>query len=99
MRYRRTAFAWSLVLCVALALALAPLALAQKGKAQSTEKVNLNTATAEQLQTLPGIGPAMAKRVLEYRAKIGKFTKVEEILNVKGFGEKRFQKIKDRLLF
>lgn len=96
MKYRRTAFAWSLVLCIALSLA--PLALAQKGKAQSTEKVNLNTATAEQLQTLPGIGPAMAKRVLEYRAKVGKFTKVEEILNVKGFGEKRFQKIKDRLL-
>jgi len=96
MKYRRTVFAWSLVLC--LALVLAPLALAQKGKAQLTEKVNLNTATAEQLQTLPGVGPAMAKRILEYRAKVGKFTKVEEILNVKGIGEKRFQKIKDRLL-
>jgi len=96
MKSSRMAFAWSLVLC--LALSLAPLALAQKGKALSTEKVNLNTATVEQLQTLPGIGPAMAKRVLEYRTKVGKFTKIEEILNVKGFGEKRFQKIKDRLL-
>ena len=96
MKHRRMVFAWSLVLCIALSLA--PLALAQKGKIVSTEKVNLNTATAEQLQTLPGVGPAMAKRVLEYRAKVGKFTKIEEILNVKGFGEKRFQKIKDRLL-
>ena len=96
MKYRRQAFVWSLILCVALALA--PVALAQKGKAQLTDKVNLNTATAEQLQTLPGVGPAMAKRILEYRAKVGKFTKVEEILNVKGIGEKRFQKIKDRLL-
>jgi len=96
MRYKRMAFALSLILCITLSLA--PLALAQKGKAQSTEKVNLNTATAEQLQTLPGIGPAMAKRVLEYRAKVGKFTKIEELLNVKGIGEKRFQKIKDRLL-
>ena len=96
MKYGKKVLAWSLVLC--LALSLAPMAWAQKGKAVSTEKVNLNTASAEQLQTLPGVGPAMAKRVLDYRAKVGKFTKIEEILNVKGFGEKRFQKIKDRLL-
>lgn len=97
MKYRRTVFAWSVALCVALAVVPA-LALPQKGKVVSTEKVNLNTATAEQLQTLPGIGPAMARRVLEYRTKIGKFGKIEEILNVKGFGEKRFQRMKDRLV-
>ena len=96
MKYKTIVLAFSLVVC--LGLALAPAALAQKGKAVSNEKVNLNTATSEQLQTLPGVGPAMAKRVLEYRAKVGKFTKVEEILNVKGFGEKNFQKLKDRLL-
>jgi competence protein ComEA len=50
------------------------------------------------LETLPGIGPATAKKVLEYRAKIGKFTKIEELINVKGIGEKKFLKIKDRLL-
>jgi len=89
--------AWALILC--LGLILTPVtALAQKGKAASTEKVNLNTATIEQLQTLPGIGPAMAKRVIEYRTKVGKFNKIEEIINVKGIGEKKFQKIKDRLL-
>jgi competence protein ComEA len=78
---------------------LTPVAvLAQKGKAASTEKVNLNTATLEQLQTLPGIGPAMAKRVIEYRSKVGKFNKIEEIINVKGIGEKKFQKIKERLV-
>jgi competence protein ComEA len=89
--------AWALILC--LGLILTPVtALAQKGKAASTEKVNLNTATIEQLQTLPGIGPAMAKRVIEYRTKVGKFSKIEEIINVKGIGEKKFQKIKDRLL-
>lgn len=88
---------WALILC--LGLILTPVtALAQKGKAASTEKVNLNTATIEQLQTLPGIGPAMAKRVIEYRTKVGKFNKIEEIINVKGIGEKKFQKIKDRLL-
>jgi len=93
MKYRHSVLA----LCLILSLALAPLASAQNGKPQSTEKVNLNTATVEQLQTLPGIGPAMAKRVLEYRTKVGKFTKIEEILNVKGIGEKRFQQMKDRL--
>ncbi len=97
MRSKRTLVAWAVLLC--LGLMLAPVTvMAQKGKATSTEKVNLNTATAEQLQTLPGIGPAMAKRVIEYRTKVGKFTKIEELINVKGIGEKRFQKIKDRLV-
>ncbi len=97
MRSKRTFVVWAVLLC--LGLMLAPVAvMAQKGKASSTEKVNLNTATAEQLQTLPGIGPAMAKRVIEYRTKVGKFTKIEELINVKGVGEKRFQKIKDRLV-
>jgi competence protein ComEA len=72
--------------------------LAQKAKPPSTEKVNLNNATEDQLQTLPGVGPAMAKRIVEYRNKNGKFTKVEDILNVKGIGEKKFQRMKDRLV-
>jgi competence protein ComEA len=97
MRSRRTQVCWALVLAIGLLLAPAA-AVAQKGKAASTEKVNLNTATAEQLQTLPGIGPAMAKRVIEYRTKVGKFNKIEELLNVKGIGEKRFQQMKDRLI-
>ena len=97
MRSKRMYIAWALFLC--LGLMLAPVTvLAQKGKAASTEKINLNTATPEQLQTLPGIGPAMAKRVIEYRTKVGKFNKIEELINVKGIGEKRFQRIKDRLV-
>jgi competence protein ComEA len=97
MRSRKMQLAWIFLVC--LGLALTPVsALAQKGKAASAEKVNLNTATVEQLQTLPGVGPAMAKKILEHRSKIGKFTKVDELLNVKGIGEKKFQKIKDRLI-
>ena len=101
MKLRRTNLAWAALIC--LSLALAPLsALAQQSKASpkavSTEKINLNTATAEQLQTLPGVGPSIAKRILDHRAKNGKFNKVEEILNVKGIGEKKFQKMKDRLV-
>jgi comEA protein len=90
----------SLMLFLCLGLAIGPLSLqAQQSGAQkvSAEKVNLNTATAEQLQALPGIGPAAAKNILEYRKKAGKFNRIEEIINVKGIGEKKFLKIKDRL--
>jgi len=97
MRSRIMKLAWICLVC--LGLTLTPVsALAQKGKAASTEKVNLNTASIEQLQTLPGVGPAIAKKILEHRSKIGKFAKIEELLNVKGIGEKKFQKMKDRLV-
>jgi competence protein ComEA len=56
--------------------------------------VNLNTATQAQLETLPGIGAATAKRILEYRQKSGGFKKIEELMNVKGIGEKSFLKLK-----
>jgi len=97
MNMRNLQTAWALLLCLSLILTPAS-AWAQKGKAPAENKVNLNTATVEQLQTLPGIGVATAQRILELRSKVGKFTKIEEILNVKGIGEKKFQKIKDRLI-
>jgi competence protein ComEA len=56
--------------------------------------VNLNTATIEQLEELPGVGRATAQRILEYRQKNGNFTKVEQLMNVKGIGEKSFLKLK-----
>jgi competence protein ComEA len=71
--------------------------LAQKSGGVPSEKINLNSATSEQLQSIAGIGPATAKNILEYRTKVGKFNKIEEVINVKGIGEKKFQKIKDRL--
>ena len=96
MRSKKMKIACALMLC--LGLLLTPVSiLAQKSKAASTEKVNLNTATAEQLETLPGIGPATAKSIIELRTKVGKFNKIEEIINVKGIGEKKFLKIRDRL--
>ncbi len=96
MKLRRMRPAWAILLCIGLAIA--PIAaLAQQGGASSNEKINLNTATLEQLQTLPGVGPAIAKNIVEYRTKVGKFAKIEDILNVKGIGEKKFQRMKDRL--
>jgi comEA protein len=60
----------------------------------ATAVVNLNTATAAQLEELPGIGPATARRIIEYREKIGGFKKIEELMNVRGIGEKSFLKLR-----
>ena len=56
--------------------------------------LNLNAATEAQLEALPGIGPATATRIVEYRKKNGGFKKVEDLMNVKGIGEKSFLKLK-----
>jgi competence protein ComEA len=98
MRSKRETLIWACLLCLGIALAPATMLAQQTAKSPAVEKVNLNTANAEQLQTLPGVGPAMAKSIIEYRSKAGKFGKIEDILNVKGMGEKKFQKIKDRLV-
>lgn len=73
-------------------------AAAPAAGAQATEgKININTASAEELQALPGIGPSYAQRIVEHREKNGPFKKVEDLLNVRGIGEKTFEKIRDRL--
>lgn len=68
-------------------------------KAESAAKtastlLNLNSATLEQLEALPGIGRSTAERILEHRQKSGGFKKIEELMNVKGIGEKSFLKLK-----
>lgn len=58
-------------------------------------KVNINSANQEELETLPGIGPALALRILEYRNENGKFDKIEDLQNVKGIGDAKFSNIKE----
>jgi competence protein ComEA len=56
--------------------------------------LNLNTATAEELQALPGIGPALAADIVEYRLKVGSFRRVDDLLAVPGIGPKRLAEIR-----
>jgi competence protein ComEA len=97
----RSVAVWSLILTLAAA-SVAPLAAAQPPAApsapvKSEPVINLNTATAADLEALPGIGARTAQRIVEYRQKSGGFKKVEELMNVKGIGEKSFLKLKGRL--
>jgi competence protein ComEA len=62
-----------------------------------TVPINLNTANQAQLESLPGVGPKAAQRILEYRKQNGNFKKIEDLMNVKGFGEKTFLKLKPML--
>jgi len=66
------------------------------GSANGSGLVNLNTASEKELdEKLPGIGPALAKRIVEYREQHGGFRSPEELKNVSGIGEKRYEQIKD----
>lgn len=67
------------------------------GRLAAGEKVNINTATAEELDKIPGIGPAKAQAIVDYRTQNGKFKTIEDIQKVKGIKEGVFSKIKDYL--
>jgi competence protein ComEA len=70
---------------------------AAAAKAASNVVVNINTASATELDALPGIGAKVAARIVEYRQKNGPFKKIEDLMNVRGVGEKNFLKLKPQI--
>jgi len=90
MKFQRivaTGLALVLALVVSSGLAIAA------GKPAPSGKVNINTATAQQLTVLPGVGEKLAARIVDYRQKAGGFKNVSELMNVQGIGEKNLAKI------
>ena len=96
---------WLVVLVAVLTLHMAVSGVVRAQEASATQagrttpaaSVNINAASAEQFEALPGIGAKMAARIVEYRQKNGPFKKVEEMMNVKGIGEQSFLKLKPYL--
>jgi comEA protein len=93
-------FLWrSVALAALISLLLVPLAEAVAGQqpAAGKAKVNINSAGLNELQTLPRVGPKVAQRILDFRKEHGPFKRVEELMKVKGIGEKMFAGLKDRI--
>jgi competence protein ComEA len=61
------------------------------------QKINLNTASVDELTTLPGVGPAIGQRIVDHRTENGPFTAIEGIMDVKGIGPATFEKMKDQI--
>lgn len=74
---------------------LPPTEPAETDPSQNSGLININTATQAELETLPGIGPVIAGRIIEYREAHGPFTSVIQLINVSGIGEKRMAAIID----
>jgi competence protein ComEA len=89
---------WNGIVAMGLAVVFALMAnvgtALAAAKPAPTSKVNVNTATAEQFAALPGVGPKLGARIVEYRQKAGgSFKSVQELMNVRGIGEKNFAKL------
>ena len=74
-----------------------PAAKAPARASRAAMVVNINAASATELDQLPGVGPAVAARIVDYRTKKGPFKKLEELMNVQGIGEKSFLKLRSQL--
>lgn len=64
----------------------------------SNSKVNINTATVSELETIPGVGESTAKAIVEYRTETGRFATIEDVQNVSGIGKSKFEKMKDYIV-
>lgn len=62
---------------------------------EKNEKININKATQTELETLPGVGPSLALKIIKYREQNGKFSNIEQLKNVSGVGESKYEELKD----
>jgi competence protein ComEA len=88
----------AVALLIALAVIGGPNQLATGAESPAKEKpalVDINTASAADLEKLPGVGPALSKRIIEYREKNGPFATVDDLLKVQGIGEKSLARFRD----
>ncbi|MFI5170003.1 MAG: ComEA family DNA-binding protein [Vicinamibacterales bacterium] len=81
------------VLAVAFAVLVAPGFASAESKPQPAGRVNINTASVAQLEALPGVGAQLAARIVEHRQKAGSFRSTQELLSVRGIGEKNLAKL------
>ena len=65
----------------------------RSSEASSTPRININTASAEELERLPGIGRALAARIISYRRQYGRFRRAEHLIMVRGIGDRRFRRL------
>jgi competence protein ComEA len=96
MARRSTAFR-AFFSCFCLALLLSALVSAATTKKPPPKPVNINAATSEELQQVPGIGPATAEKILQMRKSYGSFKSVDDLLAIKGIGKKRLDKMRKYL--
>lgn len=99
MRYTKSILFTLLAVFLLASLPVQAQQASESGSAvqEAPKKVDLNTAPAEALQEIPGIGPKMAQRILDFRTENGPFKKIEDLMNVKGIGEKKFERIRSWL--
>ncbi len=87
----------SVLLVISLFMVLVGQVKAAEKQSTASKRININTATVKQLATLPRIGEKIALRIVDFRKQNGKFKRIEELMKVKGIGEKLFVKLKDRI--
>ncbi len=86
----------AIIFCLAIFLGLTGMQAGAADKAAA--KIDINKATVAELTALSGIGDAIAARIIEYREANGPFKAPEDLMKVKGIGEKKFEKIKDLIV-